>query len=1454
VNLDLDDGNDRPSWLARRVASLRALVPAFVGRFFENEITGGSSDLRVGVFFLIALLAIPGFVAPIFMASAGLPWRPPETWGWELVARRIGVDALRLQSLTDKGIYLAISMAATGVIAAVTWNSLMTDRKDAAVLGPLPVSGRLIVLARLIALVLFVLGISVAMHTLASVSFGMGLSYRNTFDFMLRGTAAHFVASCGGTLFVLLAITGFQGVTLAVIGPRLFARLSAVFQVVLVAAIVTALALLPDLSGILRTAVRSGGLSALGADALRIPPLWFLGLYEVVLGTADPAAHALARLGLLGLGLAGLATVAGYAVGYARVTRTAIEASSRSPRASWFGATLVRLLSRDAALRGVLSFGLHSVVRLERQRFILATAIGAGIAWTLPGWIALGRDGSFEPNVSVIAIAYSPMVLLLGGLRLAMALPADLNASWIFEFSLAPARAARIAAERLLLGVGVAPIAVLSAAAAWYLWGWPAGLTHLGMTGSVGLLVTEILLWRFPGIPCALAWQPGALRIRVMGPVYILGFAAATSGMAALEGLLMSRHATAILAVTYISAVGLGIRHVSIRRAARDLRRRDIAADFSGTDAVRSVGQDWITGRHTGSASDAALFRSYTRQSRLAGLVSALRDLRASVMEPRHLARQLVRDIRMAARRLRTRPLFAIFATLTIAVGVGATASVYAIAYGVLLRPLDIPQIDRVVNLYQQALGSYRSMALSSPDHEDFRQRQTSFSSIMAFSPFGEILTTEDDTRSIFGEAVDGSFFSFVGASMALGRPLQPADDTPTSPAVVVLSHRLWRTMFAGDPQVIGRVVRLGGHPFEVVGVAAPRVRGVVIPNVRPAQAWVALSSAATLRSVGAKADRGHHWLMVKARLADGVTVDRARTEFAAIGRQLDVEHPINPGDARYIRRWSVTPTAQVHVMERITVVAVPLTLVVMAAAGIVLAIACTNLANLNLARALRRRQEMAVRLALGASRARLVREEIVEASLLATAGGIGAFLIAQLTTVYLRTGFSPRLSSGFSAEVSPEITPGVVAVLVLATIATVVVSGAWPAWRLTQSDARQAMAAGSSTVSGGGWRGRQLLVGMQVAGSVVLLAVATLFAGQLVARVARDPGYNTSRLAVAHLDTGGQTDAAALDDLQQRLAAHLRARAGVTSVAFASALPTGTSGLSFYPASPVPNEDDPQRVARLDVTPNALAVMNIRLLSGRTFVPDRATAREVVVSRLTAQQLFGREDVVGRQVFLGYRDPVPWLVVGVATDTDVTTIGRQDHGLVYAAFGPDQRRAQFLMLAKVSGDPSALAGRLTALVREVTPDVAVIEATTGDVAAGIAPGLALFVATLSGLLSAIALVLAIAGLFSVLSARVLDRTREIGIHLALGATRHGVLRLVLFDGLRPVLEGLAAGTVAALAVRLSARALAPAYVPDWTWLLIIVPATLVTAGAAACYLPARRATGIEPAKTLREG
>jgi putative ABC transport system permease protein len=1440
----------------RFLTPIRALVPVFFGRLFESELAAGGRDQRASVYFLIAFLAMPGFLAPVFSASAGVPWKPAETWGWDLIARRLGTDVLRLHALSDKGLYLAASMTATGLLAALIWNSLLTDRKDAMVLGPLPVSARTVVLARLIAVGAFFVGVSVAMHLLSSVSFGLGLSVRNTFGFTIDSIVAHFVASFAASLFVLLSVTGVQGLALSVLGPRTFVRVSPLLQVGLVGVILTLLALLPSFMDVLRATSRDGGFSSLSAAATWLPPLWYLGLYETWLGGADEATRALGHTGVLALGIATGVTLVGYAVSGRRVMRSALDLSGRPTRGPWLGAMIIHALTRDSSVRALAQFTVCSLLRLERQRFILASALGAGVAWGLPGWLALGRGDAVDPTASVIAISYSVLVFVLGGARIAMAVPADLNAAWVFEHTTAPAPAARHAAERLMLSLGVVTIALVSAVAAWALWGWSVGLTHFGMTLAVGGLLTQTLLWRFPGIPCALPWSAGAARIRTRWPLYLLGFAACTSGMAAIETAAATRPHVAILAITYIAAVAWGVRHVSLQRAERDRRRREETVDFTGTD-VRSTGDAELSPPVAhGRRSAPGLFGNYTRRGRLAAAGDAIRELVAACAQPATLAHELRADVRVALRRLIYRPGYATFAVLTIAIGVGATTTVYAITYGVLLKPVDIPDIDRVMNLYQQDAGSLQSRLLSLPDYQDFRARQSSFETFTAYSYAAEILRDAGHPQVIVGEGVDGSYFSFVGATMSRGRPIQPADDSPSAADVIVVSDRLWRTVFASDPLIVGKAIRLGGNLFEVIGIAGPDVRGLVTPNIRPSAFWVPLSQAARdFRSVRGTDARDRHWLFVKGRLRPGASPESAKSEFQGIGRQLDVEHPINPNDLRYRRHWAAISTAEVRVMEGFSVYVMPITIVIMGATAVVLLIACSNLANLNLARAMRRRQELAVRLALGASRMRLIREEVIEATLVALAAGAAALFVAQGITAYFRTSFSLRLESGIYAQIAPSISGPVLLVMVLATIASIVVSGIWPAWQLTRTDPRQAMAAGSPTVSPGGWRGRQMLVTAHVAGSVALLAIAMLFGGELLSRVVRNPGFDVEHVSVARLEVGGlANDGAELDQLQQRLRSRLDAVPGVTASALISALPTGSPAPLADVASQNAADDRRVQVGRIEGTPELFRAIGVPLLKGRTFLAAHDDgSREVVISRLTAERVFGNDDVVGREIYIGRGNAAAaWTIVGVAADTDVMTIGERDRGLIYGPLG--SRTWSPLLVARTTEDASSLASRMSAVIAQASQDVAVIEATTADGAAGIAPGLAKFVTALASVLGASALLLSLAGLFGVLSARVADRTRDIGIHTALGASRRGIVRMVLIDGLRPVLEGLVAGGLAAVAIRASARALFPAVVPGWTWMLVAIPVLLVTAGTAACYLPARRALAIDPARTLKEG
>jgi putative ABC transport system permease protein len=1280
--------------ITRLLEPLRALVPAFFSRFFENEVTGGGGDLRASLFFVMAFLAMPGFLAPLYIATAGMPWQAPELWGWDLIARRLGTDVLRIHSLTDKNLYLAVSMAATGLVGAAVWSSLLTDRKDAVVLGPLPVSARVVVLARLLALALFLAAMSVAMHALASFSFALGLSTGNTWTFLLRSFAAHFVSSTAGTVFVLLAVTGVQGLGLAAVGPRAFARVSPVLQVLLVAAIVATLAFLPGLTTIVRSAGQHGGLSWLGPHTLVVPSFWFLGLYETVLGTTDPTAHALARIGGVAIGAAGLATVIGYAFAYRRMMREAISAAGRSSRASWLSGLLVRLLARDAELQGLVGFALHSIFRLERQRFIVASAIGGGLAWGLPGWIAISRGDAETPIAAAMGITFALLVFVLTGLRLAMALPADLNPAWLFEFSLATPRAARLAAERLLLALGVAPIVILSGFGAWHLWGWVAAFTHLVMATAVGLLLTQVLLWRFPGVPCAKTWRPGAARIRAMWPVYLAAFGAATSGMASIDELAVTRPHVAIFVTTYITLVAIAVRHIALIRGEKDARQKDDDVSFTDNDFGSGTPRGTIIGStgEKGPAASATLFGSFNRSSRLASIRETVHELRLALARPVDICRELVYDARLALRRLRGRAGYSVFAVVTIAIGIGSTATIYSILYAVLLKPLDIPNIDRVMNLYGQDRGAFNSLALSRPDFEDFRGAQTSFQQITAYAVVNENLVTTSGTRKVIGEAVDGEFFSLLGAHVALGRPIQEQDQRPPGAAVVVLSDRLWRMTFAADPSIIGQTVRLGAQVFEVVGVARPDVRGVFAPNIKPTEVWMPLPRAWLLSSARASDTRDNTWLFVKGRLREDVEPDVAKGEFQTIARQLDLTYPLDPTDARYVRHWTAYPAADVHLIGPSTMRwEMPLTVVVMAAVGILLLIATTNLANLNLARGMRRRQEIAVRLALGASRYRLMQEEILEAAWLAVAGGAGAYAVSLWIAAYFRNTFTLRVAMGLQVEIAPAITFDVFILLTTAVFGCTVVSGVWPAWRLTRGNAREALSSGSSTVTGGGWRGRQSLVAAQVAGSVVLLAVAAVFGGDLLARATRDLGFQTSRLAVAYIDLGARSRSVSdIAALEERLLSETRHRPGVRQVALASGLPSTGTGIIRIDTRPDLRSTAYTR--SVDGSEGLLETLDIKLVAGRMFNDDMSTPqRELVISRLVAQRLFGAGTAIGRSVYVeGHPTAEIWTVTGVAEEIDTLATGRTDVGTVYRPLRPTPG-FRVVVGASTVGTPPAL-------------------------------------------------------------------------------------------------------------------------------------------------------------------
>ena len=499
------------------VDQIRALTPSFLARFFDNEITGGTDDLKGSFFWMISFLAMTAFCVPVLLLGR-----------WDFIARIRGLEALRVASRADKTFYLGAAMIATGVITAIVWNSLLVDRRDGLVLGVLPVRHRIVVQSKLLAVAAYIALVIVGMHTLASLPFGAFLAARNTPSFALRGVAAHFLASSLASVFVFVAVIAVQGATLAAVGPRAFARVSSWLQLGLVTLIVAGLIVLPQISGNVVPVL--DGSNGAHRWILMTPPLWFLGVYDVLLGTSHPALLALARTAILALAVAGAIAAIGYPLAYRRVMTDAVEhpgGIGRVGRSSVATRWLAAAIGRDAVVRAIGQFFLSTIVRVERHRFALALASGVAVAWILPTavrWHVLGGEMPLTQPLDLLALPLSTIVFLLVALRIAAALPAELPAAWIFHVTAPSVTRTRTGLRRVMLGAAVLPVIAVFTPVYWAIWGPMVAFEHGVLSFAAGLLVTEYLLGSVDSMPCASPWRPERANLRGRWPVYTIGF------------------------------------------------------------------------------------------------------------------------------------------------------------------------------------------------------------------------------------------------------------------------------------------------------------------------------------------------------------------------------------------------------------------------------------------------------------------------------------------------------------------------------------------------------------------------------------------------------------------------------------------------------------------------------------------------------------------------------------------------------------------------------------------------------------------------------------------------------------------------------------------------------------------------------------------------------------------
>ncbi len=832
--------------------------------------------------------------------------------------------------------------------------------------------------------------------------------------------------------------------------------------------------------------------------------------------------------------------------------------------------------------------------------------------------------------------------------------------------------------------------------------------------------------------------------------------------------------------------------------------------------------------------------------------------------------------LRRAWRRLRAAPAFTVFAVSSLALGVGVTTAIYSAVASLTDVGLDVENGDRIAFLTGSSSISARPAwrgAIARADLFDLQQTSPAWKAAAVSAPFVQSLVTPSMSELVSGEAVNGAYFSTLGLSPAAGRLVQPSDDESPS-RVAVVSQPFWRTRLAADPFAIGMTVRIGGQPFEIVGVA-PEFGGLTDRLQSFTDVWVPIGATSMFPSSAAPPedlqDRRRQQLSVFVSMRDSSESAALGREVLAIGRRLDEAYPLtlrfsaDGASQKVARNWAVRSIDDID-REAEAQFGRGRTLV-MAVVALVLVVACTNLANLVLARASGRSHELAVRRALGASRARLIVEELAETSLVAVLGGVGAFVIARALILWFASASLP-VSESLVVQLTPQLDAATAGVAAASLLASLTIFGLAPAIQVTRAPLRPQLATDGGATGQLRWRARRRLISLQVAISLGFALMAIFAVRVAVGERLRASGIDVDRLAIGHLSFRLQpwTEARAQEAIA-RLLELAPSQPGIEAVAVSSGLPFGTNytphsqvGLPSLASSG--GSDGYTFAPLVAASPTVFRVLGVDIVRGRSFGAEdgAGTSPVIVLSRHTARAVFGTEDVVGRQLALrlGIRTTESGAVrlvtvIGIASDTDTQHRYSRAAGAVYVPIA-QHYEPTLSIVARTSGDPQVVVPALKTLARRADQDLVVDRPATAAMALTGAYVLIGVVSRTAGSLALLALALAMAGLFGVLSHLVSRRTREMGLRMALGADPARIRRLILGDGLRPVAVGVGGGLIVGVLARmLLASAYASPITAGDVLVFVIAPLPIVAAAFAACYWPAQRASTVEPNVALRD-
>jgi putative ABC transport system permease protein len=803
----------------------------------------------------------------------------------------------------------------------------------------------------------------------------------------------------------------------------------------------------------------------------------------------------------------------------------------------------------------------------------------------------------------------------------------------------------------------------------------------------------------------------------------------------------------------------------------------------------------------------------------------------------------VISDCRFGLRQLRKIPAFTTVAVLTLALGMGATTAIFSAVNPILFKSLPYPRADRVVSVWEIRSDSTHNAATFGM-YQGVLAQQRSFDSLAVVRPFQPTLTGQDQPERLEGQRVSASYFHVLGVSPLRGRDFDPSEDHLHGPNVVILSDALWRRRFAADPGVVGRQVTLDesesfadSNIYTVIGVMPANFENVLAPE---AQLWVPLQY-----DISQGRAWGHHLRMV-GRLQPGVRPADASGELAVLGRiVLNDQHPETYGkDVRF---------NVMSLQDDLTRGVRPALLAVLAAVVLLLVIACVNVTNLLLARGVLRQGEFAVRSALGAGSKRLVRQLLTESLILAGLGGLCGFLVAILCTralVALGPPDLPRLHA-------IAIDPAVFAFGFLATTLVGLAFGLSPALQAAGGAPQRRLQLGSHRTTGGHRRVRNALVVVEVALALVLLVCSGLLLRSMQTLFAVPPGFSALSVLTMQIEAIGHRydeDALRYRFFSQALEA-VRRVPGVTSAAFTSQLPL-SGDLDLYGVSFERDNDSgkAEEAFRYAVTPGYLETLHIPLRSGRFLDDgDRAGAPPVaLISESFAKRKFPGIDPIGQRIHVGTAD-IWYAIVGVVADVRQMSLAISQSDAVYITTAQWHWVDTVMSLVvRTSGDAAALAPEIRSAIWSVDKDQPIVRVATMDHLLAASAAERRFSLILFEAFALAALLLSAAGIYGVVSGMVAERTREMGVRSALGATRANIVALVLRQGLTLTAAGVVIGLVAATMASflIVTMLFGVSHLDPYTYLSVIF--LLLAVSAAACGIPAWRAAQIEPMVALR--